>query len=32
VITGLLGSLRESRTPAMLAENVVHFPARRIAD
>jgi CheY-like chemotaxis protein len=32
VITGLLGSLRESRTPALLPENVVHFPARRIAD
>jgi signal transduction histidine kinase/DNA-binding response OmpR family regulator len=32
VITGLLGSLRESRTPTMLPENVVHFPARRIAD
>jgi CheY-like chemotaxis protein len=32
VITGLLASLREGRGPAMLPENVVHFPARRSAD
>ena len=31
VINGLLGSLRENRTP-LLPENVVHFPARRAVD
>jgi CheY-like chemotaxis protein len=32
VINGLLGSLRENRPPALLPENVVHFPARRAVD
>jgi CheY-like chemotaxis protein len=32
VINGLLGSLRESRAPVLLPENVVHFPARRVVD
>jgi CheY-like chemotaxis protein len=32
VINGLLGSLRESRAPALLPENVVHFPARRAVE
>jgi CheY-like chemotaxis protein len=32
VITGLLASLRDNRTPPLLPENVVHFPARRVAD
>jgi len=32
VINGLLGSLRENRPPALLPENVVHFPARRAVE
>jgi CheY-like chemotaxis protein len=33
VINGLLGSLRENRSPPMLPpENVVHFPARRAVE
>ena len=32
VINGLLSSLRESRAPLLLPENVVHFPARRAVE
>ncbi|HEY1325922.1 MAG TPA: response regulator [Casimicrobiaceae bacterium] len=32
VITSLLASLREGRAPSLLPENVVHLPARRVAE